>query len=226
MARLFITPREMNFISDLNKEIIKDINGQQIIYYSISEHNSEIDDVYDESMNKVFDQPISIDALVDAQFQEATKIDRFGIEDIYKIEAYVQYRDMVDKGINLSVGDYFSFGDVFYEITNMQKLKTIFGQAEHKEGIKITGTKSRNTQFNAPLYGPTDIKYTDDDSVQTKFVQQRGFAETENGLTGDKRDLIESNVLEGPLTGAKQISEKGAADDNSHYESSFYSDED
>lgn len=226
MARLFITQRELNYISDLNKEIIKDINGQQIIYYPISELKSEIDDVYDESIKKVFDQPIAIDALVDAQFQEATKIDRFGVEDVYKIEAYIQYRDMIDKKIELSVGDFFSFGDVFYEITNVQRLKTIFGQAEHKEGFKISGTKSRETQFSTLLKGPTDIKYTDDDAVQKKFVQQRGFEENENGLTGDKRELIEQGVLDEPLTGAKQISEKGAKFDDSNYESSFYDGED
>ncbi len=37
MARLFVTPREVNFINDLTKELIKDVIGQKIYYYSISE---------------------------------------------------------------------------------------------------------------------------------------------------------------------------------------------
>ena len=35
MARLFITPRELNFISDITKEIIKDVVGQKVYYYPI-----------------------------------------------------------------------------------------------------------------------------------------------------------------------------------------------
>ena len=42
MARLFITPREVDFISDLTKEITKDVIGQKIYYYSISEAKTKI----------------------------------------------------------------------------------------------------------------------------------------------------------------------------------------
>ena len=41
MARLFITPREINFINDLAKEIVKDVIGQKIYYFSISEINAK-----------------------------------------------------------------------------------------------------------------------------------------------------------------------------------------
>ena len=73
MARLFITPREMNFISDITKEVIKDVNGQKIMYFPISELKTKAHDVYNEALEKVFDNPVSIDALVDAQYQQETK---------------------------------------------------------------------------------------------------------------------------------------------------------
>ena len=41
MARLFITPRELNFINDIAKEIIKDVVGQKIYYFPISEVKSK-----------------------------------------------------------------------------------------------------------------------------------------------------------------------------------------
>lgn len=223
MARLFITSREMNFISDIAKEIIKDVNGQVIYYYPISVKKTKAHDVYNEAMEKVFDNPIAIEAFVDAQFQGETKINQFGIDAVYKLEAFVQYRDLVDKGINVSVGDFFSFSDVFYEITGVRTMKNIFGQAEHKDGIVLTGTKARDEQFKAPIHGPTDIKYTDEDAVQKEFVQQRGATENKLGPTNDKRDLQE--VIDEPLTGPKEVSEKGALSDNSHYESSFYDEE-
>ena len=80
MARLFITPREINFISDLTKEIVKDVIGQKIYYYPISETKTQSHEVYDEALQKVFDNPIVVEALVNAQFQNETKITKFGID--------------------------------------------------------------------------------------------------------------------------------------------------
>ena len=222
MARLFITSRELNFISDITKEIIKDINGQKIYYFPISELKTLAHEIYNEAVEKIFDNPIAIDAFVSAQFQEDSKIGIFGVDSTYKLEVFVQYRDLLDKEIKISVGDYFSFSDIFYEITQLVVLKNIFGQAEHKDGIKLIGTKVRDSQFKAKLFGPTDLKYTDDDAVQKKFVQQRGYRENSEGVTGDKRDLREQGVLEEPLTGPKEVSEQGAQEDNSNHGSAFY----
>ncbi len=224
MARLFITPRELNFISDITKEIIKDVNGAVIYLYPISEIKTATHEVYNEAVEKIFDNPIVIDALVSANFQEDTKIGRFGPDAQYRLDVFVQYRDLVDKGIELSLGDFFSFSSLFYEITNVTTMKNIFGQAEHKGGVKITGTKVRETQFKTRTLGPTDIADTQDGAVQKTFIQQRGESETADGLTGDKRDLQE--IIDKPLTGPKEVSERGALSDASHHGSAFYDDED
>jgi len=226
MSRLFITPRELNFISDITKEIIKDVVGQKIYYYSISETKTNSNGIYGESMEKVFDGPIIIDALVDNNFQSDTKIDTFGIDSKYKIEVYVQHRDLVEKGINIAIGDFFSFSDVFYEITERSFMRNIYGLPEHKDGVKLTGTKAREGQFKAPIIGPTDISRPEADAVQKKFEQQRGRKENSEGPTGDVRDLVKAGVLEPSLTGPKQVSEKGAVEDNSHHGSSFYDEDD
>lgn len=220
MARLFITPRELNFISDITKEIIKDVVGQKIYYYPISELRTRTHGVYNEALKKVYDNPIAIDCFVDNNFQTDTKVDKFGIDAQYKIEVFIQHRDLVDKGINVNIGDFFSFSDIFYEITERTFMRNIYGLPEHKDGVKLVGLKSRQGLFDAPVIGPTDIRYTDADAVQTEFTQQRGEALDSNGdPTGDKRDLVESGVLDKPLTGAKEVSEKG---DPNNVGSAFY----
>lgn len=224
MARLFITPREMNFISDITKEVIKDVIGQKLYLYPISELKTKSHDVYNESTQKIFDNPIIIDALVSSNFQQETRTTEFSIDAQYKIEAFIQYRDLVDKGINLNIGDFFSYGENFYEITERMQMKTIYGQAEHKDGIKIIGTKTRESHFHPKLRGPTDISNTDVDAVQTTFVQQRGFTENSEGPTNDVRELIKNNVVDEPLTGPKEISDKGASDGSTN-KTSFYGDE-
>lgn len=226
MSRLFITPRELNFISDITKEIIKDVIGQKIYYYAVSEAKTKTHGVYNESMEKMFDGPFIIDAMVDAHFQADTKINAFGVDQQYKIEVFIQYRDLIEKGMNVSIGDFFSFSDVFYEVTDETIMRNIYGLPEHRDGVKLTGTKARAGQFETILKGPTDISYADADAVQKKFEQQRGRAENSEGPTGDVRDLVKAGVLEPSLTGPKEVSEKGALSDNSHHASSFYDDED
>jgi len=64
MARLFITPREIDFINDLSKELIKDVVGQKIYYYSVRPDVMNIHDVYEESPDKIFDPPVEIEGRV------------------------------------------------------------------------------------------------------------------------------------------------------------------
>lgn len=223
MSRLFLTPRELNFISDITKEIIKDVIGQKIFYYAINENKTKIDGVYNEALQKVYDRPIAIDCLVDTNFHIDTKIDQFGVDAQYKIEAFVQYRDLVEKGITVAIGDVFSFSDIFYEITEMNMMRTIYGMPEHKDGVKLIGTKARAGQFTAPTIGPTDIGRPEADAVQTVFHQQRGQATNAEGPTGDSRALQAENLLDKPITGAKEISPRG---DTEHSGASAFFDED
>ena len=58
MSRLFITPREINFINDIGKEIVKDVIGQKIYYFPISEIKSKVHDIYEEAEDKIFENPI------------------------------------------------------------------------------------------------------------------------------------------------------------------------
>lgn len=222
MARLFITPRELNFISDITKEVIKDVIGQKVYYYPVSEDKTKTHGIYNEALEKVFDGPIILDALVDTNFQADTKVDQFGVDTKFKLEVYVQHRDLVEKGIGVNIGDFFSFGEIFYEVSEVNFMRNIYGLPEHKDGVRLIGTKAREGQFRAPLLGPTDISATDPDAVQKKFEQQRGRAENSEGPTGDVRDLVREGVLEPSLTGPKEVSEKGALSDDSHHGSAFY----
>ena len=70
MSRLFITHREINFINDVVKELVKDIVGQKIYMYPISVLKSRVHDVYLEAPDKIYDNPIELDVLVDSPTNE------------------------------------------------------------------------------------------------------------------------------------------------------------
>jgi len=218
MSRLFITEREINYINDLAKELVKDVVGQKIYYFSISNIKSQVHDVYEESPDKIFEKPIEIDALVKYSPQDV-RTNRFGSEEYYSIECYLQSRDLLDKGITVHEGDFFSYGETFFEVIKSPSTDVIFGQIEHKAYITITGKQSRKGQFLSKIFGPTSEAYSDADAVQNTFVQQRGFEKNRLGATGDVRDLQKNGVLDAPLTGPAEVSPAGDPDSVG---SSFY----
>ena len=219
MSRLFITPREIDLISDLTKEIMKDVVGQKIYYYRVREEYSEIHDVYEESPEKVFDQPVEIDCLIEWDSSKVST-NNFGTEKYQKITVYIQHRDMMHKEIDLREGDYLSYGTNFFEIATIEDDQLVFGQIEYSTGYRLACTQARIGQIDKVPIGPTSEDYSDPDAVQETFVQQRGFAENRLGPTGDYRELIADGKLDLPEEPA-EVS-KRTDDQKKKLQSSFY----
>jgi hypothetical protein len=223
MSRLFITKREIDFIADTTSEIIKDVIGQRIFYYPVSAVKTQVHDVYEEAVNKVFESPIEIDALVEFSPEEV-KTNIFGHEEIYKLDVFIQHRDLIDKKIKCKEGDFFSYGAIFFEVLTATFIDNIFGQTEHYTGIKLTGKQARKGQINIPALGPTSEEYSDDNAVQTEFEQQRGFSEDSDGNdTGDVRAMQENEKLEEPISGPAGV--KDPDDTDTVTDSAFYGDD-
>ena len=134
----------------------------------------------------------------------------------------MQSKDLFDKGIEILEGDFFSFGSVFYEVTQAPSTNVIFGQIEHERFITIKGTQARKGVFLSKVFGPTSSKYSDEDAVQETFVQQRGFSKNKLGKTEDVRALQQNGVLDKPISKPQEVSPEG---DLSGAGSSFYGDE-
>ena len=221
MARLFITPRELDFISDINKEIVKDVIGQKIYYYKVREELSNVHEVYEEATEKVYDPPIVLDARVDWQ-QAIVRTNKFGSEEYSTISVYVQYRDVLDKEIDIEEGDFLSYGVTFFEITKAVIDSTIFGQIEYSTGYVLECKQARIGLIDKEPHGPTDEAYSDPGAIEEVFVQQRGFKDNILGPTGDERTLIKQGKLDLPISGVPmQVSPAG---DSKGIPSSFYGD--
>jgi hypothetical protein len=212
MARLFITPREIDFISDITKEITKDVIGDKIYYYRVREDATQVHTLYEESPEKVVDPPVEIDARVQWNPKEVTS-DRFGTHAMYNCEVYIHYRDMLDRNIKIVEGDFFTHGDNVFEITSYTYDKTIFGQVEHIVGFNVKGKQTRKGVVDLKIWGPTERKYTDPDAIRDTFQQQRGDA-----TMGDNRILVDQGKVDDSLHTQREVKK----DDTS---SSFYGDE-
>ena len=219
MSRLFITQRELDFIADTTKELIKDVVGQKIYYYRVREDLTTTHEFYEESVEKIFDPPVELEGRVKYQKQDITAT-KFGIDARRTIEVDIQYSDLIDKDIEVRMGDFFSYDTSFFEISNSTSISVIYGQVEHINSMKMIGIQSRNGIISVKVHGPTDERLTDNDSVQKIFVLQRGFSENEIGETNDSRRLINKGKIEPIISNPVQVSPK--ADSENGIESSFY----
>ncbi len=203
MSRLYITQKEINLISDITKELIKDMIGSRIIFYPISEVKSDVHGLYNESTEKVYDNPIELECLVDSP-EQTTTTNLFGPEQLQKLELYVHYRDLLDKKIDISIGDFIQYGGAFFEISSVDKMRQIYGQAEQVDGYKLKCTQARKGQFSAKRIGPFDEP---PEIIQKEFVQQRGLPIVDDKETGDKRALQETGQLDRPIDGPARVVE-------------------
>lgn len=216
MPRLFITERELDFVSDITKELMKDVIGQKIYYYAIRTDATAENKLYQEAIAKVFDNPIEINCLTDWQPEE-TKTNKWGSEKYASIEIRLHARDLNDKNITIKTGDYFSYGSVFFEMTSVSTISKIFGQVEHITGYKISGKQAREGLVKKTPLGPYQEAFKLEKNVQEEFTQQRGEQKDAfNEVTGDIRELKRKEKIEN-ISGNKTI--------RKDVESSFYGDE-
>lgn len=189
MARLFIGLREVQFVNDLAKEFIKDVAGQFINYFPVSTIKSSVHKIYNESLQKIFENPVMVPALVGMP-EYSSKTTNFGPDIEAKIEVLIQYKDLQDKGFVISEGDFFSYDDNLYEVlTFVNAGKNIFGLAEYNVSWKITARSARLNQLDIPNIPAPRLA---PDDIQKVFEQQRGLPITSNGeQTGDVREMRE-----------------------------------
>ena len=218
MARLFIGQREVDFMADITKELIKDVVGQKIYYYTVREDLSNVHEIYDESVNKVFNPPIEIECLVEWQ-PSVVKTTRFGQEQLKKIVVYLHPRDMLDRDIQVRDGDYLSYGSNFFEITSVFFDQIAYGQVERNVSIKVNAIQTRIENIHKTPQGPTSEYFTDENAVQTTFEQQRGQ------VPSDKRQLVSDNIIDKPIGNPRKVAPDGTERSINSTGSSFYGDD-
>ena len=219
MARLFVGQREVDFFADITKELIKDVAGQKIYYYTIREDLSNVHEIYEESPQKIFNPPVEIEAMIEWQPSEV-KTTNFGTETIKTITVYLHFRDLLDRGITFKEGDYFSYGSYFFEATSIIYDKLIYGQIERVASMKVNGKQVRMNQVALRPHGPINEIYSDEDAVQTTFEQQRGIPDH------DVRRLQDDKIIEKPISGPRKVAPDGSVRSVNGVGSSFYGDED
>lgn len=183
----------MGFIYDLHKELIKDIIGQYIFYYPVDEERTKVHPVYQEATKKFFKKPIKIDCLA-GNIEKESVADVFGSQQDATLTILVQSRDLIDKGITISEGDFFVYGASSFEIVSYVRTGDIYRQEEYENAYKIVAKTVSVDVFDPNEVFPPSDDHKDflDSGVEKTWSQQRGLPMTPDGKeTNDVRQVRE-----------------------------------
>lgn len=148
MARKFITERELDFIDRVNKELIQKVVGQEISYYAIRADLSLIDDLYQESVEKVWDAPVKVNARI-LWNNDSVATTNKGSDSKYSPEVYFHKLELEERNVVPRDGDFVEIGEVFFEITSVTTPQIVFGQLNNRLMVLCRCTPAREGQFAA-----------------------------------------------------------------------------
>ena len=85
--------------------------------------------------------------------------------------------------------------------------------------MKVNGKQTRMHQIAKRPHGPISEEFTDPDSIQTTFEQQRGTPDH------DLRRLQEDGIIDKPIGGPQKVAPDGTQRSTNGVGSSFYGDD-
>ena len=220
MSRLFFSPKDYRFISDVTKELMKDVIGAKVNYYRINDELTTIDPLYNDAKEIVYDDPIEIDVFIKKDAHE-TATGQWGREQHRELKLHFHQEDLLDRDLKPRDGDVISFGDHFYELLEGKEELEFWGIVEFIIGMEFRAKQLQDGKISATLKGPVQSRNMDFDPNETDWEQSRGKEEFQNGQpTGDSRKLFDQGLVEKPKKGNK-ISVKNDPPEKRHV-ASFY----
>jgi|TARA_R110000765_G_scaffold313773_2_gene406724 hypothetical protein len=146
---LFIGDKEKRLVKQINDEVIERIVGQTVLYYPISVEHSNFHETYGEAIEKSFLPPIRVYALVEWE-GIITETGKFGVDRKSTITVHFHKRRLIeDQDLFIREGDFVLFGDIFYEITQLDEPKLLYGEPTSRFEIVAKCTRAREGKFNA-----------------------------------------------------------------------------
>ncbi|MHB8407956.1 MAG: hypothetical protein ACYDHY_07720 [Acidiferrobacterales bacterium] len=146
MSRFFAPEREIEFINVVTQELIQHVVGEEINYYAISKENTKTNKLYRETVKKVWAPPVKVNALVYWDNPQTTSTP-IGQDSKYEVEVYIHAKELVDRNLVASEGDFVEYGQVFFEITSATQPQLVFGQINNRVMWKLVCVPSRQGQF-------------------------------------------------------------------------------
>ena len=123
---LFGSNRDFNLLVNINRELLKDVVEQEILYYKISLEDT-IANLYGEALEKTYLEPVKLNCLITRGDQVITT-DEFG-PDLSREASFAFIReDLVDVNTVPEVGDIVMWHEDYYEVDTVRENELFVGR--------------------------------------------------------------------------------------------------
>jgi len=113
---LFGSNRDFNLLVGINRELLKDIVEQEILYYKFNIEDTEVN-IYGEGLIKSFLEPLKLNCLITRGDQVVTS-DDFGPDLNREASFALLRRDLEDVSMVPEVGDILNWQEDYYVVEN------------------------------------------------------------------------------------------------------------
>lgn len=139
---IFGSVNDFNLLRKISRELVKEIVEQEILYYKFSLEES-LANIYGESEQKVFWNPVKLNCLINRNDQVVTD-DDFGPDLTREISFAFIRQDLVDVNVVPEVGDILLWQEDFYEVDNIKENQLFFGK-DNQYNFTDYGSKFGNS---------------------------------------------------------------------------------
>ncbi len=149
MTRRFLSDRDVNTFSTINKSLMGNVVGTTCVVYKISSEETQTN-VYGEStgMGKIYNPGIELDALIDSsEFDWNT--DEFGPDNQQSVTFSFLRNNLIDKGnVVIEVGDVIEYNYAYFEIDSIDENKLIGGNVDQNWDVIASTHMTRLSKLN------------------------------------------------------------------------------
>jgi hypothetical protein len=171
MARKFVGTREIAFVNSIIRELHQHVVDEEILYYAILLDKTKVDDLYNESVKKVWAAPVRCTARV-LYDNPTTKTGLWGSDSEYASEVYFHTQELEQRNLKPREGDFVEYGQQYYEITSVTKPQLIFGQVNNKLMTKCKLVPAREQQFSNGAVSNQNVDHTHPLDSKPSFTRQ------------------------------------------------------
>ena len=123
---LFGSNRDFDLLVNINRELLKDVVEQEILYYKLSLDDT-ISNLYGEALNKIYWEPLKLNCLITRGDQVITT-DDFG-PDLSREASFAFIRkDLEDVQVVPEVGDILMWHEDYYEVDTVRENQLFVGR--------------------------------------------------------------------------------------------------
>jgi len=123
---LFGSNRDFNLLVNINRELVKDVVEQEVLYYKLDLYGTE-SNIYGEALRKTYLQPVKLNCLVTRGDQVITN-DELGPDLIREMSFAFIRKDLEDTVVYPEVGDILMWHEDYFQADTVRENELFLGR--------------------------------------------------------------------------------------------------